>query len=658
MSNFVEVFAKEKEKLKQIAQDLRNEEYLTDEDLIKIEETLNNKKIQIAIIGQMKYGKSTFINSLIFNKEFLPSSSTPMTAALSKIEYGEKEEYKVTFFTKEEFEEMQKVEDKTFQESIQKAKKLGAELDKLLGKEDYNISPSEFEDYVGAEGRYTSIVKMLTIKTPNEILKEAVVVDTPGFNDPVKSRDEIAFNFISKADFIILFLYAGQPFNRTDKNIVVDKFQEAPVGKLIVTINKSDVLLEEHGSFDRVKKYVEEKYKTSIQEGIASKELKKILLSADIIPISSLMALLGKMDMDEIQKDENLKWYFDKYKKEVGFKNQEDLLDKSNIKTLENIIKKTIEEKKGEILINKVKGEILKPIKDILSALEIEKLSIEQDLNNLENFDDIEEKKELINNFIDNEFDEITSTYEVYKEVIKISDECKKTQKVKVDDFENKVLKRIGILIDSKGREKGVETLKSNFRQFNVEIKQAVRRCLEEDIEILKEKIENIMNEMFMTLKRHRLGAKFKIKSGDFDRLKENILSSQLDSISKLLEDITLSFPIVDTGFLGDSEIAIKEKFYKFVDDYFKDLRNRLEATFNEFNSIIRYRVGSESEIKKELRNKLITPLEESLSRISNKDKEERDRQEKELKSKLEEINQNIEKIAQKFQEVENKIGE
>ena len=221
-----------------------------------------------------------------------------------------------------------------------------------------------------------------------------------------------------------------------------------------------------------------------------------------------------------------------------------------------------------------------------------------------------------------------TSIDEVYKEVVKIADDCKKTQKAKVDDFENKVLKQIGILIDSKGREKGVEILKSNFRQFNVEIKQSVRRCLEEDIEIFKEKIEERINEMFYTLKRHRLGAKFKIKSGDFDRLKENILSFQLDSITEFLEDITLSFSIVDTGFWGDSEIAIKEKFYKFVDDYFKDLRNRLNATFNEFNLIIKYRVGSESEI------------------------------EKELKSKLEEINQNIEKITQKFQEVENKIGE
>ena len=82
---------------------------------------LNNDKIKIAIIGQMKAGKSTFIDSLIFKDTFLPTAATPMTAALSKIEYGNTDSYEVTFFNQEEFEEMEKVDDDTFKDSIAKA---------------------------------------------------------------------------------------------------------------------------------------------------------------------------------------------------------------------------------------------------------------------------------------------------------------------------------------------------------------------------------------------------------------------------------------------------------------------------------------------------------------------------------------------------------
>lgn len=39
----------------------------------------------------MKCGKSTFLNSFIFEDDILPAATTPMTAALSVITYGEKE---------------------------------------------------------------------------------------------------------------------------------------------------------------------------------------------------------------------------------------------------------------------------------------------------------------------------------------------------------------------------------------------------------------------------------------------------------------------------------------------------------------------------------------------------------------------------------------
>ena len=44
-------------------------------------------------------------------------------------------------------------------------------------------------DYVGVDGRYTSVVKSLTIRLKDERLKDLRIVDTPGINDPIQSRE-------------------------------------------------------------------------------------------------------------------------------------------------------------------------------------------------------------------------------------------------------------------------------------------------------------------------------------------------------------------------------------------------------------------------------------------------------------------------------------
>ena len=51
----------------------------------------DDQTLQIGIVGQVKAGKSSFLNSLFFNGEdVLPKASTPMTAGLTIIEYADK----------------------------------------------------------------------------------------------------------------------------------------------------------------------------------------------------------------------------------------------------------------------------------------------------------------------------------------------------------------------------------------------------------------------------------------------------------------------------------------------------------------------------------------------------------------------------------------
>ena len=64
-----------------------------------------NRKLNIGIIGQVKAGKSSFLNTLLFGgMEILPKASTPKTATLTKMEYSEENIIQVEYYSLEEWE--------------------------------------------------------------------------------------------------------------------------------------------------------------------------------------------------------------------------------------------------------------------------------------------------------------------------------------------------------------------------------------------------------------------------------------------------------------------------------------------------------------------------------------------------------------------------
>jgi GTPase len=170
--------------------DASNKEIIS---LEEIKEKLEKDTLTIGVIGQMKCGKSTFLNSFVFQDDILPAATTPMTAALSVITYGEKERIVAEFYTRDEWEEqkMQASRDendaansldeskiKAAKELVSKAAKLGTSLNGYLGhtqEDNFN----NLIEYVGADGKFVSITKSVTIYYPHEYLKGVEVVDTP-----------------------------------------------------------------------------------------------------------------------------------------------------------------------------------------------------------------------------------------------------------------------------------------------------------------------------------------------------------------------------------------------------------------------------------------------------------------------------------------------
>lgn len=379
--------------------------------LEEIKEKIEKDTLTIGVIGQMKCGKSTFLNSFVFKDDVLPAATTPMTAALSVITYGEKEHIVAEFYTADEWAEQKiqalreesKATDtldaskiKAAKELVSKANKLGTSLDSYLGKTKED-SFDQLIEYVGAEGKYVSITKSVTIYYPNECLKGVEVVDTPGFNDPIVSREERTKAFLAKADVVIMMLYAGRPFDATDRDIIFKNVRQCGIGKVLVGINKYDIpYCSETNPEDenQIKDYVKQEIKKACRE-CNDNTLVEILNDIEPITLSAEMALLSELLMSKITSSDSFEFAWKRHCSNFEISTQTEMYKWSHINEFTKAVLNMIDTEKGKILFKK-------PINAILAAGEKIKTDNDDALSLLSNKitlllapdSDIEEREE------------------------------------------------------------------------------------------------------------------------------------------------------------------------------------------------------------------------------------------------------------------------
>jgi len=140
---------------------------------------------------------------------------------------------------------------KSARELVEQAMPLTGELPGLLGTKK-TIGLQDITSYASAEGRYAAVTKSITIYYLHSRLASADFVDTPGFNDPVVSREQKTKEFLEKADVAIVVLYAGRPFDEKDQSILFDQVRAVGAGKILVLVNKYDLMMDTLGSEQKV----------------------------------------------------------------------------------------------------------------------------------------------------------------------------------------------------------------------------------------------------------------------------------------------------------------------------------------------------------------------------------------------------------------------
>lgn len=244
----------------------------------------DNEILKIGVVGQVKAGKSSFLNSLLFEGEnVLPRASTPMTAGLTVLEYGEKNVFSVEYYTAKEWE---KFEDKAKEyddfvnnmksmnpaltdeeaakmanvpDELSAAKELISRCTRFAkGKVGKASEENDFtdikdlqdilENFVGADGQFTSVVKSLTIRLNDERLKGMRIVDTPGVNDPVVSREHRTREFLRECHGVFFLSFASRFFDSTDVNFLTNRIGSQGIGTVVLIASKFDSVLQDSGS--------------------------------------------------------------------------------------------------------------------------------------------------------------------------------------------------------------------------------------------------------------------------------------------------------------------------------------------------------------------------------------------------------------------------
>lgn len=234
------------------------------------------RNLRIAIVGQMKAGKSSFLNALLFPVDVLPKAATPMTAALTRIGYAEKPYAEIEFYSRDDWNgiaqsaneyhiQYRVIEQQLSQQQEHIPTSMFGNMKKLVPNKPKIIDPAiiqskiseelrscrelvdmaqqlnlqqylgttkrieatslqelanELKNYVGSQGKFTAITKMFSIYINDERLQGIEIYDTPGFNDPVISRGQQTRAFLGQCDVVFLLSIVSQFLTVSDLRLL------------------------------------------------------------------------------------------------------------------------------------------------------------------------------------------------------------------------------------------------------------------------------------------------------------------------------------------------------------------------------------------------------------------------------------------------------
>lgn len=619
-------------------------------ELLEKKNSLTNDQFILAIAGQMKAGKSTLLNALIFGDDILPADDTELTAKITFITYGEEPCYEATLYSKSEFEDLRKSMrgtdndgdfNKLLNDSLEKLQDRGfSSYDELLSKkviEGTNLK--ELIDFVGKKGVYTPFVNTLTLKINSDWVKNIIVVDTPGMNSPNQLRDKVVKDWIVKADAVLYCSYAGRALDATDLKFVQDFMLHISSKHRLFAMTKADLITGEDKLMNTIGDLIDSNW---------NKKLDLISSRDAVFPVCQMAVLLDKMDKGKVPFTDKMEGEFDMYERRVNFER----CNKQFLKLETAIEKKLIANKDSNIIETHQQylstifdKELQNALEDIDSykksfelldsnkiELDSKKQQIANDINSINlNLFSLQEK-------IQNHFDD-SLKFIPLKADLNIAIE---TIKKKLDGMTLDNLGRHTASIVDKYLSSTIYSLKGKTEVFSAKISKGFQRIFEEQ----ELKFEYLNSDI--------LKARFELECRSFINLKIKELENELIEASNDLKK-NYSETISNTDkfwsiFKSKDRIA-NERGKEALDKFISETLNPMLQKFNRLEGVLRSELSKSvsnifNQIEAETREKL------KLKRLEIKNLDEKDGNDIEISKQ--EIVLNLKNIESKKIELEN----
>jgi GTP-binding protein EngB required for normal cell division len=177
---------------------------------------LANERFHLAVLGQFKRGKSTFINALL-GEELLPAAVVPLTAIPTFLLWGP--QINATIF---------------FQQGRQNESHNGLTVKQL------NMLLSQVITEQGNPCNKKNIARV-EISYPSFLLNKGVVlIDTPGIGSTLQHNTEMTLSFLPQCDAAIFIISADPPITGVEVEFL--KMVRNKVARIFYVVNKADYL--------------------------------------------------------------------------------------------------------------------------------------------------------------------------------------------------------------------------------------------------------------------------------------------------------------------------------------------------------------------------------------------------------------------------------
>lgn len=203
---------------------------------------MEKNKFSVAVVGEFKRGKSTFINALL-GVQVLPTDVLPCSATLNRVTYAIEKRVSVTY------------------------------KDGRVEDIPYDSLPSYVTKLTEQSEAVAATLAEATVYYPSPYCQNNVdVIDTPGLNED-QAMTAVTLGVLPQVDAAIMVIMAQSPFSDYERDFLETRLLSADLGRVIFVVNGIDRLNSPedvqrllHGIEDRIRRNVIERVKRQFGE--------------------------------------------------------------------------------------------------------------------------------------------------------------------------------------------------------------------------------------------------------------------------------------------------------------------------------------------------------------------------------------------------------